>query len=190
MTIADPKHYAKVNHDDEPEALTIKDLIQALQALRGDDDETLQKRAKYEAEAHARLQRKENETHPGISVYNPQGERDHPHPDLKCKIFWCGYPEQKETLTGEEIALLNQLDEPGEFLFHKTDGSVEKAIVSGEKDARGQWVRLLINFPCQGDNRHNLPTKVALLREILKQTTPEDDLRAELARLRALVGAA
>ena len=167
----DPKTRMRAKEPDEAPlatqliTLTAEQFAQLL-GTRTDSDDFLKKQAQFQAEATKKALRPENEAHPGISVYNPLGERDHPNPDLKCKVFWCGYPELKENLTREEVIAFNAIDEPGEYLFHRTDGSVEKATVEIERDARGAATRLLIGFPCQGQNKHNLPSKLALLAEL------------------------
>ena len=174
--------------------MSIADLVDALRAATGNDDDSLQRRAKYEAEAHARLTRRENERHPGISVYsNPKGDLADPKPNLKCKMFWVGYPLEKDTLTPDEVTWLNHVEQAGteaaplEVPFTRTDGSTDTMCIWGEKDTHGQWQRLLFNFKCQGQHKHNLPSMVAMLREVLGQRDSLDDLRAELGRLRAQV---
>ena len=187
MAIADPKTYAtREPADAKPTAMSLEDLVSALRSAVGNDDDSLKKRAAYEAEAHARLNHRENTEHPGISVYSfPEGDVQRPKAELKCAMFWVGYPLTKETLTPGEIDLLNRVEEPGDFLFHRTDGSAEKLTIDGQKDAKGAWQRITFHFPCQGQNKHNVPSLTALLREVLGLATAEDDLRAELARLRS-----
>ncbi len=181
---------AKDRDDANPTTtLSLADLIDALRALKGSDDETLQKRAQYEAEAHARLTHRENEHHPGKSVYSyPEGDVARPKPALKCKMYQCGYDLSPDTITPEEIDLLNQLT-IGAFTFKRTDGSEEKLTVTGELDPQGQPTRLLINYPCKGELRHNLPSLADMLRAALGRPTPElvelAALRAELDALKA-----
>ena len=168
MAIADPKDYAKTKEADGPTqfiTLTAEQFAQ-LVGTKQDSDEFLKKQAQYQAEATKRAMRPENETHPGVSVYNPLGERDHPKPPLKCKMFWCGVDEQIEVLTREEVELMNQLM-PGSYPFHRTDGSVDKLTVTAESDAYGVWTRMFVDFPATGDARANLPSRVAMLREVL-----------------------
>ncbi len=178
------------DRDDTPSAtLSLADLIDALRALKGSDDETLQKRAQYEAEAHARLTHRENEHHPGKSVYSyPEGDVARPKPALKCKMYQCGYDLSPDTITPEEIDLLNQLT-IGVFTFKRTDGTTEKLTVTGELDPQGQPARLLINYPCKGELRHNLPPLTDMLRHALGLQSVEQTalaaLRAELEALKA-----
>src|SRR3990167_4975823 len=65
----------------------------------------------------------ENIEHPGISVYSyPEGDHARPKPDLKCKMYWIGYELRTDTLTPQEIDLLNRV-QPGEFRVTKADGT-------------------------------------------------------------------
>ena len=170
----DPKLRMKAREDDAPAApqfiALTPEQFAALAGPRQDSDEFLKKQAQYQAEATKRAMRPENEQHPGVSVFRPQGRDD--TLQLKCKMFWVGFPLEADNLTAEEIALLNQVDAVGEFLFHKTDGSPAKFTITGEKNALGQWTRLLLHFSCRGSDRHNQPGMIALLREVLPQMAP------------------
>jgi hypothetical protein len=174
----------------EPATLSIADLIAALKASSGNDDESMRRRAQFEAEAHQRLQKKENVDHPGISVYSyPEGDVARPKPPLHCKMFWVGYDLQADQLTPDEIDLLN-LATPGDYTFTKTDGSIEKLEIIGTNGHNGKIERLEFQFPCRGDNKHNLPGMAALLRQVFGTGTPDEALLAELARLRAQLATA
>lgn len=167
--------------------ISLADLVAALQALKGDDDETLKKRAKYEAEALARIQGIENKQHPDKSVYNPEGERDHPRPDLKCRMTWLGTTLEKNTLSRTEIDLLNQVERVGTYVFRRTDNALETMHVTGERDANGQWLKLAFVFDARGDKKHNLPPMTTILKAILGQDSEEAELRKRIAELEALV---
>lgn len=170
MAIDDPKTRQREEKAEAPQLITLTtEQFAQLLGTQRDSDEYLKKQAQYQAEANKRLLRPENEQHPGVSVYRPNGRKD--GLALKCKMYWCGYPMDAETETEEELTLLNQIDQVGEFTYHKTDGTIEKFTITGEKDAAGNWARILLHFPCQGDHRHNQPTKVAQLREVLAQMT-------------------
>jgi hypothetical protein len=161
--------------------VNLADFAELVKQLRGDDDESLRKRAEYDAEAHLRLTRRENDTHPDISVYSyPEGNVARPKPPLKCKMFWCGYDEPWDNLTPDEIICLNHAT-PGNFRFHRTDGKEEKLTVTAEQDAAGKLTKMYFWFPCQGQDKHNVPSKPVLLREAYRLKDPEQD---ELARLR------
>lgn len=169
---------------DKPVAsIPVADLIEALRALKGEDDATLQKRAQYEAEAHARLTKRENEQGTGLSAYRPDGS---PTVPLKCEMFWVGFPMDPDLLSAEEVALFNQVDTDGEFLFHRTDGSQEKLTVKIDRKASGEPRRMEFFFACRDQLRHNLPSTAAILREAYGFPSADQQ---ELARLRSLVGA-
>ena len=170
--------------------LSLEDLVLALKAASGNDDDSLKKRAEYEAEAHKRVNERENKQHPAISVYsNPLGDIADPKPPLKCKMFWVGYDLRTDTLTPEEVRLLN-LAKAGDFQFHKTDGSISTLKVTSGAMNDGSLERLEFHFPCRGDNRHNLPSMTAMLREVY---AGEDDetvrLRQEIDALKAALAA-
>ena len=137
------------------------------------------------AEAQERAANPSNKTHPGISVYSREkGDRADRRDDLKCPMFWVGYPIDWNTTTDEEINLLNAA-EPGEYMFRRTDGSPERLTVVGDKDASGKLTRLLFQF-LTSERRDSLPSMVAMLRDAFKVKTPE---QLELERLRAEVEA-
>lgn len=132
----------------------------------------------------------ENRRSPEVSVYNPLGERDHPRPQLKCQMMNGPYPIERDTLTWEEIDLLNQL-EPGVFSVQRTDGSYMRLTITGERDANDTLTKLTIRYPManEEDNKH-VPRLVPMLQQILGMAAPSREaLEAELARLQALVGA-
>lgn len=171
--------------DVDPKSISLADLVAALKASSGNDDESMRKRAQFEAEAYERLEEKENTKHPGISVFShPEGDVLHPKDKLKCKMQWVGEELWPETLTPQEIALLNS-SEPGIFTFHKTDGAIESVTIVAERGPAGNITALQFGFPCRGDNKHNHPGMVAMLREVQGMRSREDELLAEIAALRA-----
>ena len=186
----------KISLRDEPEpapqfiALTTEQL-QALIANAGgrqQDEEFLKLQAKLMAEANKEVMGpRENATAPDISVYNPTGA---PKADLKCKMLWCGIPLEKETLTPEEIAVLNRVDKSGRFQFRRTDGSYDEIEVRGERDLSGKLERLEFLFQHKGDKRNNLPSLVSMVQQVLGDVSELDLLRERIAELeaKALVG--
>jgi len=171
--------------DVDTKTLSLADLVVALKAATGNDDESMKKRAQYEAEAYERLEEKENTKHPGISVFShPEGEQLRPKAKLRCKMVWVGEELWPETETPDEIALLNSA-EPGIFTYHKTDGTLETLTITADRGPAGNVTALSFGFPCRGDNKHNQPSKIAMLREVQGQTSREDELLAEIAALRA-----
>ena len=75
----------------------------------------------------------QNETAPGVSVFNPLGDRDHPRPGLKCKMTLATqnaktkvvretYPYEDDDLTAHEQVALNTL-EPWQGVVTLLDGA-------------------------------------------------------------------
>lgn len=179
--------------DSTPEtSVSLAELVAALKASTGNDDESMKRRAQFEAEARKQLDEIENKTHPGISVYShPEGDRLHPKDPLKCPMWWVGYEERAETLTPQEIDYLNRA-KPGTYMFTRLDGSRETLNITPKLTLDGQLESLSFQFACKGDKRHNLPSKVQMLREIFGPgpvVADESDeviaIRAELARTKA-----
>lgn len=185
--MARPKDDAYLVSETPATQLTVADLIAALQQFRGDDEATMRKRAEIEAEAIARLQRRENPDPPDRSDFNPEGERDSPRPELKCKMFWLGFPLDLKSLTKREISLLNRVEQTGEFIFKRTDMSPEKMTISGEKDPNGRWEKIEFQFKARGEARNNLPPMAAILSQVLGEEDELSALRKEVETLRALV---
>lgn len=202
MPSVDPKRYMKTQPNDDDES-TGEDLATQLQVLQaqvqtllamqsgGISEERLERIlsrvAQMSADAQERAVNPSNKTHPGISVYSyPEGDRARPRPDLKCKMFWCGYPIDKDTSTAEEIELLNQAV-PGKFSFKRTDRTTDDLTVTGESDAAGNLSRLLFTFEAK-ERRDSLPPMSDLLRSAYGIKSAEEieleALRAEVARLK------
>lgn len=192
MAIADPKSYAKTK--DEPDtqavtAMTIADLVAALKAATGNDDESMRKRARYEAEARELLEEAENTVHPHISVFShPEGDiaaaKAGKVKKLECETLWVGYPLEVEQLTPTEVDLLNEI-QPGDYMFTRADETRTSMSVVGERDNAGRMNRKLITFSCRGDDSKNLPSMVLQLRSALGKRSRVDELAAELAALKA-----
>lgn len=168
--------------------LSVTDLIALMKAASGNDDASMQKRAAYEAEAHQRLNDRENRNYPDISVYSyPEGNFKRPKPTLKCRMYQCGYPVNTDNLSPAEIDALNRLV-PGEYGYTKTDGSRSKITVKAQRDSEGVLTQIEFNYPCRGIDRHNQPSLPAMLNEALGFETSEvARLKAELMALRAAV---
>jgi hypothetical protein len=110
--------------------------------------------------------------HPGISPFNPLGERDHPRPDLLGDIYWAGYLLRGDELTREEIELTNQLT-PGDWEIRSRSGTTlpfkVRDLDPGSRNSR----RLLVLFPCAtADQRHDVPTMVQMLSEVVGVPVP------------------
>lgn len=201
MTISDPKKYAQVKSaeaDVEDEDLqgkfaALQAQVQALIAAKSTpDDDRLEKIllrvAQMSADAHERAANPSNKTHPAISVFSrPKGDREDPRDELKCEMFWVGYPIDRDTTTDEEIDLLNQA-EPGVFKFLRTDHTEDTLTVNGERKPDGRVEKLLFTFPVT-ERRETLPSMADMLRHALGIQSPAEQelaaLRAEVARLRS-----
>jgi hypothetical protein len=100
--------------------------------------------------------------YPGISVFNPLGEKNAPRPELVGKVFWLGYLLHKDELTAPEIELVNQL-QPG--IYHNGSWSVVNL-----RPGVANTQELLVLFPCKDpDARANLPRSMTeMLREMVE----------------------
>lgn len=167
--------------------ISLVDLVAALKAATGNDEDSLRARARIQAEENEKLREWENKRHPAISVFShPEGDVANPKDKLKCKMFWVGYPEHEEQLTPEEIAALNKA-KPGEFSFKRVDGTTATLTVTGQYGVGGDLQRLEFTFPCKGTDSLTVPPKAAMLRQAFGLPSEEDALRAELAQLRKKV---
>lgn len=208
--VADPKDYTKkaqtatrdIDDDDAtPESLRaeiaslqaqVTALLQAQNMSApsgGITEERLEKMltrvAQITAEAQERAANPSNKVHPHISVYSyPEGDIARRRPDLKCPMFWVGYPIEWDTTTAEEIELLN-LAEPGIYTFLRTDGTADELTITGERNPAGKISKLLFHFVTH-ERRDTLPSTAAQLRSAFKVKTPQE---IELALLRSEVDA-
>lgn len=84
------------------------------------------------------------------SAFNPDGEKTHPRPKLKCHMYYgsapLGSPKETTTLTHPEIAALNALT-PGHYRVKKNDGSYSVVEVRGQMNANRNLDRLWILLP-------------------------------------------
>lgn len=153
------------------------------------DDATF---AKQLAEAHRQAIRPENSMAPGISVFNPLGERDHPNPQLTCKTYQNGIELEHESLTREELTLFNRLA-PGDYLVTKSDLTRVPFLVREERDGNGRLQKRHVTFPCKElEDRMGLPGTVDMLREVLGEALSPADvaaLREKNQRLEAQLAA-
>ncbi len=125
--------------------------------------------AERQAKATRKAMRPENEHHPGVSVYSrPGGEQVNPKGDLVCKTFWAGTTLSPDTLTADELDLVNSVPE-GKYLCTRSDSSKVKVTVFVTTGEQGQPEKKDIFFPTRGGLRHNLPSMVSMLREMHAQ---------------------
>lgn len=128
----------------------------------------------------------ENVAPPLISHYNPLGDRDHPRPELKCTMTQVGYVLKTDTLSLQEIELLNQL-KPGDYLVTKSDGSRIPFKVGAKYDSNLKLDQLDIWYPCKGTDRHNHRDFTEYMLEVLSGAPlpSRAELFAELQTLKA-----
>ena len=195
MAIADPKTYAKVTDtstDDLKEqvaalAAQVKAMTKAAAKGGSLDAETLEammtRVGEMTAAAQDRMLHPDNREHPGISAYSyPEGDKKRPRPDLQCAMTWVGYALTTDTLTWQEIELLNMAT-PGEFTFVRTDGTTDRLVIRADRDNLGRPTKLHVEFETK-ERKQTLPSMVAMLRAAFGVKSPE---QAELDRLRAEV---
>lgn len=126
--------------------------------------------------AHALLkaQRKENETHPGISCFSyPEGDQKRPKAPLPFEVFIDTYPASKwpETEHWREWELMAQL-QPGEFTIMRKDGIPMRVTVSGERDVNGKLKKVVVDLPKDKDERKQVPPKIVLLQQLVRHGEP------------------
>lgn len=114
------------------------------------------------------------------SAYNPDGDRDHPRPKLKCYMYFgsapIGSPKEVTTLTHAEIAALNGVT-PGHYRIQKMDGSKMVIEVKGQYNANRELDRLWITLP-EGDDQKNLYPPLA---QFAAQCRDENRVSPEMA---------
>jgi hypothetical protein len=151
----------------EAEETSFSDALELATTSRSAKVDDLQADADRSAKATKRALRPENDTHSGISVYNPKGE---PWPTMPYEGIWIVEPvNQDNQSTVEEIRLFMQL-EPGEYKCERSDGSVIKVTVKVERnDFDGRISRKTVWFDTRNHLRHNLPSKAAMMRDMIRQ---------------------
>jgi hypothetical protein len=148
----------------------LKELLAANKPSQDDQIALLEKQAELNAKAHQKLSRPENPQHPGKGAYAyPEGEVARPKPALRCKMTWGGTDEIHDVLTPQECELLNAI-EPGVYHLERTDGSKMKVEVAATRnDVTNSYERIDVRFQTRGQLRHNLPSKVNMLLQIIAQ---------------------
>jgi hypothetical protein len=76
---------------------------------------------------------------PGVSAFNPLGEKAHPRPTLKGEVSWMGDPVRESDYTAHELALFNQITKG---VYH--NGQWE--VIDLQPGRAGR--RLFVKFPC------------------------------------------
>lgn len=112
------------------------------------------------ADATEKTVTRSNATHPGVSAFNPKGEREFPRPKLKAQTLFLGVPQWEDTLTEVEIDLFN-------------------SITSGRTARDGKWVA---NYtPSTNGGKATLHVTIAIQEGDLASTPPLVQILAELA---------
>lgn len=136
---------------------------------------------------------------PKISVFNPQGEKDYPMPDLKCEIQPWNQTPAFHAFTREEVELLNAL-EPGRFVIDLNDGSTIVCEVVGDRNSAGTLERLTLmgakdltsgqyGALFTHENKALFPALAVILRSMLEQQGTDHAGVMTMRKQRALVQA-
>lgn len=125
----------------------------------------------------------ENEQFPGVSVYNTEGERDHPKALLRRETFFNGAREKQESLTPAEVDLYNRFDSPTQSRKGQWRAEIRHNGTSEELR--------IITEPNTLDARQSLPPLTQILRELLdgEAGANPDMLAARVAELEAKIRA-
>lgn len=132
-----------------------------------------------EAVAGAREPIPENKVAPQVSVFNPEGDRDHPRPGLECPTFLGVYDDDgkiapafemvEANCTVKEQELLNVVGQ-GEYLVTRMDGVKGLVKVQVRKDLNGKPSRKVLAVPhgwLGRDQYQQLPSQVSLCEQIV-----------------------
>lgn len=128
--------------------------------------------------------KKSNTAGPGISAFNPRGEKDFAMPELQCEFNMPFL--QKPGMHGmdrEEVELINQLV-PGEYAVELNDASSISVNVIGRKNhATGKIESMTFSGPIDPDTHHPTPLYTAQnkqqfpsLRNMLRQMVQDKAL--------------
>lgn len=160
-------------------AATLATALSAAMSQTGQVTAQAVQDATAEALRQSRAKIPENETHPDISAFNPDGERDHPRPGLQCAMFLGQYDEDDQVTpafaidddrcTKQEQILFNQV-QPGIFSVKRNDGKTGRVIVQGRKDANGTLNRLVIAVPhgwLGKDQQAQMPSQVSMAEQLI-----------------------
>jgi hypothetical protein len=123
-----------------------------------------------------------NKRPPEISVFNPQGQKDFPMPDLAFDVLapWPMTKGRYHPLTVEEVTLMNRV-KPGEAVLELTDdSSVHCSIIATANMTSRKIERIALMGPRDPDSnsyqtlfskerRHVMPSMVNMLHQILDQ---------------------
>ena len=191
--VGDPTVPIPAGPGGDPMAHALVMIAEALKTIKAGDAGAAQRLAGIESFL---LRQEETRPHenlfnpPMISALNPLGERDHPRPDLQCRMIWVGYELSKETLSRQEIELLNRL-QPGDYWVTKADQKRIRFNVAEKITDGGQREMLTVHFPCKGkENSQNHASLVAYVQEVLGERPDSDMLLTQIEKLKVQLAAA
>jgi hypothetical protein len=206
MAIDDPKTRMRPPAPKEDEvptpALSIEERMLALQerqlAIQEAQAQAQLAAVEVQKEQVKQTRRKSNAVAPGISAFNPRGQKDYPMPELKCEIYapWKMTPTL-HSLDREEVELFNLL-EPGDFTVELNDGArAEVCVVGVRNHVSKRLEKLSLMGPKDPDtnmhtglftneNKTQWPSLKKMLREMLDQQGTEIDVMT-IAKERQLV---
>jgi hypothetical protein len=174
---------------------------QFMNTMRTNKDVDMHVAATIHAQAMKKALRPENEIAPGVSVYNPRGERDFPRPKPTQIYMLARYPicepGNYDTTTWTEIELLNSL-KAGAYRVTKSDGTEIEVLVKAEGDSAGRPYKMTLFADGKGvqddEQKNNWVSLVAVITQMVTGERPEqsyaryqaiiDAQQAELARLK------
>ncbi len=127
--------------------------------------------------------RHENTETPGVSVFNPLGDRDNPRPGLKCKMFLAtqdpntsavrpAFPFEDDDLTAYEQIALNTL-EPWQGVINLLDGSqIKVSLVPTYNAITDTLEKLAVVIPARViEKGSHIKNMVPSLTNIVEQIT-------------------
>ncbi len=123
------------------------------------------------AKANQTIGKKENEAHPGVSVFShPEGDLKHPRPVMRCDTYWYGDKINGDRHSYLEMELINQVL-PGEYYCSKPDGEKVKVTVTAETHpVTRKFSKVEVMF--SPEDGRSVMSMVAWLREIIEQQAP------------------
>lgn len=128
------------------------------------------------ADMQRRTTRPENSFHPMISSFNPRGDKDFPRPKLKCEMFLPWPAESGESMTREEIELLNLLV-PGTYTILRVDRTpIKLAVVIATSLDSDVPSRLVIHHETAFNNENHTLMPFDWLRQMVMR---HPDLKAQ-----------
>ena len=144
-----------------------------IEGFRGLVDELKQSRLEapdVHAKAMKKAMRPSNDAVPGISVFNPRGQKDYPLPDLKCEIMapYSIHPAY-HGLDREEVELFNLL-EPGDYEIELADSTNGRVFVKGifnELTEKLEKLSVSTSPLWTAENKSLFPSMRSMLRQIL-----------------------